>query len=67
MTADVKQDDFFLCDQERKGNPVTVREADSKATIELATQGMECEVRLIRVFPQVVNHFGKTRHEVRVL
>ena len=27
MTADVKQDDFFLCDQERKGYPVTVRES----------------------------------------
>jgi hypothetical protein len=37
------------------------------ATIELATQGMECKVRLKRVFPQVVNHFGKTRLEVRVL
>lgn len=44
MTADIEQDNFFLGDEEREGNPETVRKADGMAAVKPAAQRMKRQV-----------------------
>lgn len=67
MTADIEQNNFFLGDEERKGNPVTVLKADCMAAVKPAGQRMKRQVRLERVGLQVGNYLYEAGYEVWVL
>jgi len=67
MTADIKQMDFMISNQEGQGKTVAGGDADCLHTLELATKVMVSKMRLKRVTLQITENCNELLPQVRML